>query len=697
MTDEEARARLRYLQLKAKAAQAAPAASAETPPPAAPEKIGSLEDLQGFGQRLLKGQTFGFGDEIAGVGRAALDYVMPGGQGDQSFGDRYRMYRDDARAVDERFAERNPATSFTTELAGNIVNPVSLIAPGIGATGKALPRASQAFARGGVEGAVYGLGEGQGSLEDQLQSAAIGGMTGSVTGGLVGGVGGLLGRGVSNRRIEPDLRQADGTFKPIHMAAPHTGLGRLYRSVLGVIPGARGELIRQQEPFLARAAAEVTEQEGKFAQDAANLDRLQWHRANDIDQTYGGQIRQVQDEVDAQKLADIAAADRVAAEAPRLTQAEAQAQARRNAELQLNELRNAVPEGRAEAITATGPAGFRQALEQVNAAYDEAWGAVDGVMRGTLPAMESTVDVLGRELLDNERARLARFMTNAQRLADEGNYAAIDRDLRDMMGANLDNVPMLEAARELRNILRTGLGEDARTALAAVDSRYPKLLQEQAASATAVRNGGLSAIPTPDQRVAAAARVQGPRSTAAGDLGLDPAIYGELNPLVLPDVPPPKLPKAAGRVASANKLKDVRAAKAAAKAEADVLAKAEKQAMAEAEKKGPLGLARAAQKEAEASRIGDHASAFSQLSGTRIAGAGLAGGLMAGLLPVPTAAAVATGLVGGRGLASKTGQELVAGQTQWQKALAKALREGDTAKYTQLLSRFAAGRATGEN
>jgi hypothetical protein len=697
MNDEEAQARLRYLRLKAKAAAAQKPAPARAPEPERPEAIVSTDDLQGFGQRLFKGQTLGFGDEIAGVGRAALDYVMPGGQGDQSFGDRYRMYRDDARAVDERFQQKNPATAFVTELAGGIVSPASLVAPGFGATGTAGARAVQAGARGAAEGAITGLGEGQGSLEDQLTSASVGGLVGGGSGGLISAAGGLLGRAISNKNITPDLVQPDGSFKPIHMAAPHTGAGRLYRSVLGVIPGARGALIDQQQPFLDRAAAEVAEQSDKFAADAANMDRLQWHRANDIDQNYGGQIRQVQDEVDAQKLAEVAAADAALADAPRLTAAQIQAELRRNADLQVGELRRAVPEGRAEAITASGPRGFRQALNQVNEAYDEAWSKVGGAIPGTLPALGSTVEALGRELQDTERARLARFMTNAERFADGGNYAGIDRELRDIMSANLDNVPMLEAARELRGLLRTGLGDEARTALGAIDDRYPKLLQEQGASAAAVRTGGVSAIPTPDQRVAAAAQVQGRRKTAAGELDLDPAVYGDLKPAKLPDVPPPKLPKARSRTESARKLRELRAGKASAKAEAAVVTKAEKEAMKAVEKTGPLGQARAAQDAAEKAKIGDAASAFSQLSGTRIAGAGIAGGLVAGLLPVPTAAAIGTGLVAGRALASKGGQKLVAGQLDWQMALAKALREGDMAKYTQILSRFAAGQATGEN
>jgi hypothetical protein len=82
-------------------------------------------------------------------------------------------------------------------------------------------------------------------------------------------------------------------------------------------------------------------------------------------------------------------------------------------------------------------------------------------------------------------------------------------------------------------------------------------------------------------------------------------------------------------------------------------------------------------------------SGLSSLLTTSAAGAPLAsviGGLSLGTL----GAAVPAGIATGKALASRPAQNLFAGQTGWQRRLAQALREGDTAKYQRLLSRMAA-------
>jgi hypothetical protein len=54
-----------------------------------------------------------------------------------------------------------------------------------------------------------------------------------------------------------------------------------------------------------------------------------------------------------------------------------------------------------------------------------------------------------------------------------------------------------------------------------------------------------------------------------------------------------------------------------------------------------------------------------------------------------------TGLGVGRGIASDSFQDLLAGQAQWQKDLRKALEQGDYARVTQILSRQAAISGSG--
>ena len=70
----------------------------------------TIDKVRGVIGNVQEGQLLGFGDEIVGAGRALVDYGMDAlidnpledvGES-QSFGDRYRMYRDDERAETPR-------------------------------------------------------------------------------------------------------------------------------------------------------------------------------------------------------------------------------------------------------------------------------------------------------------------------------------------------------------------------------------------------------------------------------------------------------------------------------------------------------------------------------------------------------------------------------------------------------------------
>lgn len=684
----EVRRRRLIEQVKAKRAQQT------APPEPAPrsEAIDTLADVQGFGQRLLKGQTLGFGDEIAGVGRAALDYVMPnstfeGVEGaDQSFADRYRMYRDDARAVDEQFQEKNPGTAFVAELAGGIASPASLVAPGVGTTGSAGARLGQAVARGGAEGAVYGLGEGEGDVNAQLASAATGGATGGVASGVIGGLGGALGRTLSKRRVEPDLRQPDGGFMPIHLADPESGLGRLYRDWIASVPFAKGALKAQEEPFLTRAATEVADQEQAFTQQAKNLKRHQWHRANDIDLAAQQEAERLQGLMDIERLNAAQARDTAAAVNARAAAEESALTRRANEALNLDTLKAAVPEGRRDAVTATGHTGFRQALEQINAAYDDAWGTISGLRKGTIPALLDMASWKADTLPADSAAKLKRLANDIEKLGDADNVAGIDDKLRRMINTEGD-FQLMKDLKEMRETLRMGLPDENAAKLQDVDKVYPAFLATQKAAAKAAESGG---VPTRKQVLTAATSVAGERRAAKGEIPLIDQITGAQVPDIAATTVMPKRPALERSVSLAREKRAASAAASAERKQAAVIADAEKAALAEVKKSGPLARAKAAQDTLERAKSSPHSTAFSALASTGALGSAVTGGL------APYAVGLGAGVGVARGLASKAGQEFVAGQREWQKALAEALRKGDTAKYTQLLSRFAAGQVTGD-
>ena len=257
--EEEFEFRLRQEQEAAAAQQQQQAAA-----PVRGESGLTLEDIRGGGQRILKGLTAGFGDEITGLGRAVGDMFVQdydfgddvrGSEGRNNFGDNYTSYRDEAREVDAEFAKNNPKSALALELGTAILSPINKIAPGLGTTGGTGSRVAQAIARGGAEGALAGYGESTG--ENVANDIGTGLMMGGAFSGALSGIGGGIGRVMSNKRVEQDLIDPiTKEFTPLNLAHKGT-LGDLYRNTLGRTFGGRRKLIEQAEPFVDRADALV--------------------------------------------------------------------------------------------------------------------------------------------------------------------------------------------------------------------------------------------------------------------------------------------------------------------------------------------------------------------------------------------------------------------------------------------------------
>lgn len=188
------------------------------------QEIGKVASaLQGFGQ----GATFGFADEAAAGGRALLDMLQTGG--DQSFGDRYRMFRDDQRGLLDAAREQNPWTTGVAEFVPGLLQGGAGLtkAAGTAATRKGLEEAGKqtlrsSLGRSAAVGAGYGgvSGVGYGEAEDLagMGSEALGGaaMGAGLGTALPMGVAGVrrgasnLGRrlGISGQGVEDAAQEA---------------------------------------------------------------------------------------------------------------------------------------------------------------------------------------------------------------------------------------------------------------------------------------------------------------------------------------------------------------------------------------------------------------------------------------------------------------------------------------------------------
>jgi hypothetical protein len=159
--------------IRQKAIQAGLAQESDFPTEATPSTRGTIADPVG------QGLTLGFSDEIAGALGAIPGSLMTG----QSIPEAYRDIRDIARGRQEQFAERNPGTALTAELAGGLVTGGA----GLARTGalKAGQGLKQTLGAGAGLGAIQGVGMGEGNM---LSDAGKGAATGAITSLLPAGV-----------------------------------------------------------------------------------------------------------------------------------------------------------------------------------------------------------------------------------------------------------------------------------------------------------------------------------------------------------------------------------------------------------------------------------------------------------------------------------------------------------------------------
>lgn len=143
------------------------------------------------GNSFFGGLTAGMADEFSGAVGAIGSYLdrRPGTQGafdGQSFLDRYRSIRDQTRADEAAFSDRNPSVALTAEIAGGLATG------GVGASrlagAKGMAQLGEAARAGGLLGAVSGAGYSEAdSVEGVLTDTVQGGLLGAGTGALLPG------------------------------------------------------------------------------------------------------------------------------------------------------------------------------------------------------------------------------------------------------------------------------------------------------------------------------------------------------------------------------------------------------------------------------------------------------------------------------------------------------------------------------
>ena len=136
-----------------------------------------------------QGASFGFADELTGLGEALYNKVQ-GNPG--ALKALYQRYRDESRGNYKQASEDNPLSFAGGEMAGGIG---TLLIPGLGAA-KGAQAIGKLAMRGAAEGAAFGAGASEAdNIGDLLKDTAISGGTGAGISGVLGGIGKLASKG----------------------------------------------------------------------------------------------------------------------------------------------------------------------------------------------------------------------------------------------------------------------------------------------------------------------------------------------------------------------------------------------------------------------------------------------------------------------------------------------------------------------
>lgn len=166
---------------------------------------------EGAGTALGQGMTFGFADELGGLGAAVFDQgaqLFGGGSGN-SFGEVYQGVRDNIRENTKEYREENPEVATALEIAGGLAVPglsAAKLAKGA-ATGGTVGRSAMSSA---LTGGLYGAGTSEAKDADEFVLDVAKGMgTGALFGAATGKVAESIARSPVAQRIKSLIPTGD--------------------------------------------------------------------------------------------------------------------------------------------------------------------------------------------------------------------------------------------------------------------------------------------------------------------------------------------------------------------------------------------------------------------------------------------------------------------------------------------------------
>lgn len=184
------------------------------------------EDVQGAGQKLLDGLTFGFGDELAAGLRVGTDELVrmfdedlvPTGSAKQ----RYERYLNQGRTTEEKFSKDNPILSTALEIGAAITTGVGTAR----LAGTAATRLGNVGRQGLVSAAdvtVYQIGEAEGALPERVSQVDP---VATAIGATIGGIAGAFLKGAAEVPTTAEIKNRASTNIRKSFSASNVGVQR---------------------------------------------------------------------------------------------------------------------------------------------------------------------------------------------------------------------------------------------------------------------------------------------------------------------------------------------------------------------------------------------------------------------------------------------------------------------------------------
>lgn len=244
----------------------------------------SEDDSVAAAERFFSSMALGWGDELQLWHEAQIESRF---FSDESYEDIHKRLREEYDLRQAEFQARQPGAYMAADIAGSIASPVNFIpgvnvAARLGMAGKTA-KALNTAGRVAAESAVYGSGEaGEGQRLEGAVSGTGAGLLGYgvLRGGMraAGGTANLFTR----RNIEGDLVDEMGNFTPITLVADKpTGsegfLHTLYTDVISPSFGGKG-IITQQEQKVLTPLKEIIAEKNKMAKKMRATAKLEEKR-----------------------------------------------------------------------------------------------------------------------------------------------------------------------------------------------------------------------------------------------------------------------------------------------------------------------------------------------------------------------------------------------------------------------------------